>query len=196
MKTIYTKIYNLLTKLFKIIAGTLPTYILLKSYANYIVNIGELADKQPFLFIQIVSEKISQVALLTSIISMLFVIILFTLEVKDRRKNDSILNTFLSINQTIRTRRYMKRKINKDSQNYDYDRLFNKATNRITVDIRSNECIVFVPNPDNVITEKDLKQEHKSLEEYIAKNNESFYFSGIHNEHEYGGFWIEGSKKR
>lgn len=119
--------------------------------------------------------------------------ILLCLELGLRVLNDSILNLFISIYQTIQLRIFLKlHDKSKEIQNPIYE-IFNYVSQKSSVNIRKNSVQVCVKMPRNQQAQKILKTMELDILAEISFMNPQYYFSDpIRKKHT---IWIIGSKR-
>ncbi len=187
-KSFFQKSYNIVRNL--LFLGTinftfsLIIYLVTKLIDN--INIPELYNQ-----IIIVQNKLTicehttkNIATLSILIASLFIM----LELAFRFTNDSILNYFKSVYQTINLRRFLsqdensKSVISIDNQTTitKYNPIlkkFNRAISKSTVDIRTETVKVYIKYPKTQQAQKLLRDMEVHIKEEISSRNPNYYFS-------------------
>ncbi|WP_205399714.1 hypothetical protein [Streptococcus lutetiensis] len=187
-KTFFQKTYNIIRNLLFLgvinFAFSLAIHWIKKLIDN--INIQEL-----YYQIIIVQSKLTicehitkNIAALSILIASLFIM----LELAFRFTNDSILNYFKSVYQTINLRRFLsqdensKSVISIDNQTTitKYNPIlkkFNRAISKSTVDIRTETVKVYIKYPKTQQAQKLLRDMEVHIKEEISSRNPNYYFS-------------------
>lgn len=187
-KTFFQKTYNIIRNLLFLgvinFAFSLAIHWIKKLIDN--INIQELYYQ--IIIVQsklTICEHITQnIAALSILIASLFIM----LELAFRFTNDSILNYFKSVYQTINLRRFLsqdensKSVISIDNQTTvtKYNPIlkkFNRAISKSTVDIRTETVKVYIKYPKTQQAQKLLRDMEVHIREEISSRNPNYYFS-------------------
>ena len=124
---------------------------------------------------------------------MLFRSLLIAIEVILRIINDSIINYFKSVYQTIRLRQFLRQDENTESIiSIDNQttvtkfnpilKNFNQSVQKATVDVRKTSVVVFIKYPRTQQAQKLLRDMESHIKEEIASRNPNYYFSSPNRE--------------
>lgn len=125
---------------------------------------------------------------LLSIILITLVIFLIGIELLQRFRNDSVLNYFKSIFQTIRFRHFLKQDerneaiSDKDNQTTktSFDPVvqsFNNSISKCTIDVRNSSVSVVMQYPKTQQAQKILREMTEQIKEEISSYNPCYIFS-------------------
>lgn len=125
---------------------------------------------------------------LLSIILITLVIFLIGIELLQRFRNDSVLNYFKSIFQTIRFRHFLKQDerneaiSDKDNQTTKtgFDPVvqsFNNSISKCTIDVRNSRVSVVMQYPKTQQAQKILREMTEQIKEEISSYNPGYIFS-------------------
>lgn len=125
---------------------------------------------------------------LLSIILITLVIFLIGIELLQRFRNDSVLNYFKSIFQTIRFRHFLKQDerneaiSDKDNQTTKtgFDPVvqsFNNSISKCTIDVRNSSVSVVMQYPKTQQAQKILREMTEQIKEEISSYNPGYIFS-------------------
>ncbi len=187
-KTFFQKTYNVIRNLLFLgvinFAFSLAIHWIKKLIDN--INIQELYYQ--IIIVQsklTICEHVTQnIAALSILIASLFIM----LELAFRFTNDSILNYFKSVYQTINLRRFLSQDENSksiisiDNQTTvtKYNPIlkkFNRAISKSTVDIRTETVKVYIIYPKTQQAQKLLRDMEVHIKEEISSRNPNYYFS-------------------
>lgn len=187
-KTFFQKTYNVIRNLLFLgvinFAFSLAIHWIKKLIDN--INIQEL-----YYQIIIVQSKLTICEHVTQNITALSILIaslFIMLELAFRFTNDSILNYFKSVYQTINLRRFLSQDENSksiisiDNQTTvtKYNPIlkkFNRAISKSTVDIRTETVKVYIIYPKTQQAQKLLRDMEVHIKEEISSRNPNYYFS-------------------
>ncbi|UVF02718.1 hypothetical protein [Streptococcus equinus] len=187
-KTFFQKTYNIIRNLLFLgvinFAFSLAFHWIKKLIDN--INIQELYYQ--IIIVQsklTICEHVTQnIAALSILIASLFIM----LELAFRFINDSVLNYFKSVYQTIRLRQFLKQDENSksvisiDNQTTitKYNPIlkkFNRAISKSTVDIHKETVKVYIKYPKTQQAQKLLRDMEVHIKEEISSRNPNYYFS-------------------
>lgn len=187
-KTFFQKTYNVIRNLLFLgvinFAFSLAIHWIKKLIDN--INIQELYYQVIIVQSKLtICEHVTQnIAALSILIASLFIM----LELAFRFTNDSILNYFKSVYQTINLRRFLSQDENSksiisiDNQTTvtKYNPIlkkFNRAISKSTVDIRTETVKVYIKYPKTQQAQKLLRDMEVHIKEEISSRNPNYYFS-------------------
>ena len=141
---------------------------------------------------------------LLSIILITLVIFLIGIELLQRFRNDSVLNYFKSIFQTIRFRHFLKQDerneaiSDKDNQTTKtgFDPVvqsFNNSISKCTIDVRNSSVSVVMQYPKTQQAQKILREMTEQIKEEISSYNPNYYFSSSYRKG--NKLWFIGTKR-
>lgn len=140
---------------------------------------------------------------LLSIILITLLIFLIGIELLQRFRNDSVLNYFKSIFQTIRFRHFLKQDerneaiSDKDNQTTKtgFDPVvqsFNNSISKCTIDVRNSSVSVVIQYPKTQQAQKILREMTEQIKEEISNYNPRYIFSSPTREGD--KFWFKATK--
>ena len=143
-----------------------------------------------------IQDKLSLLGNYTSQISIILFLVavsLLIIELSQRIINDSILNYFKSVYQTIRLRQFLRQDeksesaITIDNQTTITKfnpilKNFNQTLGKATVDVRKNSVSVFLKYPRTQQAQKLLRDMEAHIKEEISSRNPNYYFSSPNRE--------------
>lgn len=203
-KSFFQKSYNIVRNL--LFLGTISftfsliIYLVTKLIDN--INIPELYNQ-----IIIVQSKLTICEHITKNITALSILIaslFIMLELAFRFTNDSILNYFKSVYQTIRLRQFLKQDENSksvisiDNQTTvtKYNPIlkkFNRTIPKTTVDVRKKAVKVLIKYPKTQQAQKLLRDMETHIREEISSRNPNYYFSSSNREK--NKLWFVGTRR-
>lgn len=160
-------------------ATTIPLLLQLKKLIDYLSSCLNIAE----------------------LITAILIAVLLAFEVIARVKDDSLLNIFKSIWQTLRLRHFMAQTERTEktvemqkvqSVNLIYAN-FNKAVHRCVIDVSEDKIIIFIKVPSSQQAQKILREMESQIREEVSSRNPNFYFSApdrIKN-----SMWFTGTKR-
>lgn len=187
-KTFFQKTYNIIRNLLFLgvinSALSLAIHLIKKLIDN--IDIPELYNQ-----IIIVQSKLTICEHITKNIATLSILtasLFIMLELAFRFINDSVLNYFKSVYQTIRLRQFLKQDENSksvisiDNQTTvtKYNPIlkkFNRTISKSTVDIRTETVKVYIKYPKTQQAQKLLRDMEVHIREEISSRNPNYYFS-------------------
>ena len=203
-KTFFQKTYNIIRNLLFLgvinFAFSLVIHLIKKLIDN--INASELYNQ--IIIVQsklTICEHITQnIAALSILITLLFIM----LELAFRFTNDSILNYFKSVYQTIRLRQFLKQDENSksvisiDNQTTvtKYNpvlKKFNRTISKSTVDVRKEAVKVCIKYPKTQQAQKLLRDMETHIREEISSRNPNYYFSSSNREKNM--LWFVGTRR-
>ncbi|WP_033153561.1 hypothetical protein [Streptococcus equinus] len=203
-KTFFQKTYNIVRNLLFLgvinFAFSLVIHLIKKLIDN--INASELYNQ--IIIVQsklTICEHITQnIAALSILIALLFIM----LELAFRFTNDSILNYFKSVYQTIRLRQFLKQDENSksvisiDNQTTvtKYNpvlKKFNRTISKSTVDVRKEAVKVCIKYPKTQQAQKLLRDMGTHIREEISSRNPNYYFSSSNREK--NKLWFVGTRR-
>ncbi|MCF2666546.1 hypothetical protein, partial [Streptococcus alactolyticus] len=136
--------------------------------------------------------------------SILIALLFIMLELAFRFTNDSILNYFKSVYQTIRLRQFLKQDENSksvisiDNQTTvtKYNPIlkkFNRTISKSTVDVRKEAVKVCIKYPKTQQAQKLLRDMGTHIREEISSRNPNYYFSSSNREK--NKLWFVGTRR-
>lgn len=203
-KTFFQKTYNIVRNLLLLgvinFAFSLVIHLIKKLIDN--INASELYNQ--IIIVQsklTICEHITQnIAALSILITLLFIM----LELAFRFTNDSILNYFKSVYQTIRLRQFLKQDENSksvisiDNQTTvtKYNpvlKKFNRTISKSTVDVRKEAVKICIKYPKTQQAQKLLRDMETHIREEISSRNPNYYFSSSNREKNM--LWFVGTRR-
>lgn len=203
-KTFFQKTYNIIRNLLFLgvinFAFSLAIHWIKKLIDN--INIQELYYQ--IIIVQsklTICEHVTQnIAALSMLIASLFIM----LELAFRFINDSVLNYFKSVYQTIRLRQFLKQDENSksvisiDNQTTvtKYNPIlkkFNRTISKSTVDVRKEAVKVCIKYPQTQQAQKLLRNMETHIREEISSRNPNYYFSSSNREK--NKLWFVGTRR-
>ncbi|SFF97762.1 hypothetical protein [Streptococcus equinus] len=203
-KTFFQKTYNIVRNLLFLgvinFAFSLVIHLIKKLIDN--INASELYNQ--IIIVQsklTICEHITQnIAALSILITLLFIM----LELTFRFTNDSILNYFKSVYQTIRLRQFLKQDENSksvisiDNQTTvtKYNpvlKKFNRTISKSTVDVRKEAVKICIKYPKTQQAQKLLRDMETHIREEISSRNPNYYFSSSNREKNM--LWFVGTRR-
>lgn len=203
-KTFFQKTYNIIRNLLFLgvinFAFSLAIHWIKKLIDN--INIQELYYQ--IIIVQsklTICEHVTQnIAALSILIASLFIM----LELAFRFINDSVLNYFKSVYQTIRLRQFLKQDENSksvisiDNQTTvtKYNPIlkkFNRTISKSTVDVRKEAVKVCIKYPKTQQAQKLLRNMETHIREEISSRNPNYYFSSSNREK--NKLWFVGTRR-
>lgn len=160
-------------------ATTIPLLLQLKKLIDYLSSCLNIAE----------------------LITAILIAVLLAFEIIARVKDDSLLNIFKSIWQTLRLRHFMAQTERTEktvemqkvqSVNLIYAN-FNKAVHRCVIDVSEDKIIIFIKVPSSQQAQKILREMESQIREEVSSRNPNFYFSApdrIKN-----SMWFTGTKR-
>lgn len=192
-------------KFFNLCALLLPTAILsivCTIFLSFIVN--SLQGVTYLKFVYRFTSMFFWASLSTSLISSIIFILLFSIEIKNRQKEDNLSNTWKSIKQTLAIRIFLhqsehsKAMTTTEQTTTTYynpiNKQFNKAVHKSIIDIRRDAIILMIRLPKTQQATKILKEMETLISEEISNRNPDYYFS----QPERNGKWLYfvGTKRK
>lgn len=192
-KTFFQKSYNLISSL--LFVG-LISFILSFAFNLLVKLFGDFDIPSLNSFIIIIQNKFSLLGNYTSQIATILVLVavsLIIVELTQRMINDSILNYFKSVYQTIRLRQFL-RQDDKSESAITIDnqttitkfnpilKNFNQTVGKATVDVRKSTVVVFLKYPRTQQAQKLLRDMEAHIKEEISSRNPNYYFSSPNRE--------------
>lgn len=203
-KTFFQKTYNIIRNLLFLgvinFAFSLAIHWIKKLIDN--INIQELYYQ--IIIVQsklTICEHVTQnIAALSMLIASLFIM----LELAFRFINDSVLNYFKSVYQTIRLRQFLKQDENSksvisiDNQTTvtKYNPIlkkFNRTISKSTVNVRKEAVKVCIKYPKTQQAQKLLRNMETHIREEISSRNPNYYFSSSNREK--NKLWFVGTRR-
>lgn len=196
--TYFKKFFNLCALLF-------PTAILsivCTIFLSFIVN--SLQGVTYLKFVYHFTSMFFWASLSTSLISSIIFILLFSIEIKNRQKEDNLSNTWKSIKQTLAIRIFLhqsehsKAITTTEQTTTTYynpiNKQFNKAVHKSIIDVRRDTIILMIRLPKTQQATKILKEMETLISEEISNRNPDYYFS----QPERNGKWLYfvGTKRK
>ncbi|CYW11867.1 hypothetical protein [Streptococcus suis] len=192
-KTFFQKSYNLISSL---LFFGLFSFILNFSLNLLIKLFGDFDIPSLVSTIFIIQYKLSLLENYTSQIAtilMLFAVSLIIIELTQRMINDSILNYFKSVYQTIRLRQFLRQDEKSESiitidnqttvtKSNPILKNFNQSVGKATVDVRKESVVVFLKYPRTQQAQKLLRDMEAHIKEEISSRNPNYYFSSPNRE--------------
>lgn len=203
-KSFFQKTYNIIRNLLFLGAISFSFNLVIHLIKKFIDNINIPALYYQIIFVQskltIFEYVTKNIAALSILIASLFII----LELALRFMNDSILNYFKSVYQTINLRRFLsqdensKSVISIDNQTTitKYNPIlkkFNRAISKSTVDIRTETVKVCIKYPKTQQAQKLLRDMETHIREEISSRNPNYYFSSSNREK--NKLWFVGTRR-
>ena len=202
-KSFFQKTYNV--NVWLIYFGILSIILnfALQQLSKLIGNFHISQLKNIFSYIQDKIGLIEYFSKLLSIILITLVVFLIAIELLQRFRNDSILNYFKSIFQTIRFRHFLKQdeKIeaasDKDNQTTKtgFDPVvqsFNNSISKRTIDVRNSSVSVVMQYPKTQQAQKILREMTEQIKEEISSYNPCYIFSAPTREGD--KFWFKATR--
>ena len=192
-KTFFQKSYNLISSL--LFVG-LISFILSFAFNLLVKLFGDFDIPSLNSFIIIIQNKLILLGSYTSRIATILVLVavsLIIVELTQRMINDSILNYFKSVYQTIRLRQFL-RQDDKSESAITIDnqttitkfnpilKNFNQTVGKATVDVRKSTVVVFLKYPRTQQAQKLLRDMEAHIKEEISSRNPNYYFSSPNRE--------------
>ncbi|MBF1718320.1 MAG: hypothetical protein HXO90_03910 [Streptococcus salivarius] len=192
-KTFFQKSYNLISSL--LFVG-LISFILSFAFNLLVKLFGDFDIPSLNSFIIIIQNKLILLGSYTSQIATILVLVavsLIIVELTQRMINDSILNYFKSVYQTIRLRQFL-RQDDKSESAITIDnqttitkfnpilKNFNQTVGKATVDVRKSTVVVFLKYPRTQQAQKLLRDMEAHIKEEISSRNPNYYFSSPNRE--------------
>lgn len=192
-KTFFQKSYNLISSLLFI---GLISFILSFAFNLLVKLFGDFDIPSLNSFIIIIQNKLILLGSYTSRIATILVLVAISLiivELTQRMINDSILNYFKSVYQTIRLRQFL-RQDDKSESAITIDnqttitkfnpilKNFNQTVGKATVDVRKSTVVVFLKYPRTQQAQKLLRDMEAHIKEEISSRNPNYYFSSPNRE--------------
>ena len=191
-KTFFQKSYNLISSL--LFVG-LISFILSFAFNLLVKLFGDFDIPSLNSFIIIIQNKLILLGSYTSQIATILVLVavsLIIVELTQRMINDSILNYFKSVYQTIRLRQFL-RQDDKSESAITIDKTtitkfnpilknFNQTVGKATVDVRKSTVVVFLKYPRTQQAQKLLRDMEAHIKEEISSRNPNYYFSSPNRE--------------
>ncbi|CYV10869.1 hypothetical protein [Streptococcus suis] len=192
-KTFFQKSYNLI---FSLLFFGLFSFILNFSLNLLVKLFGDFDIPSLVSTIFIIQYKLSLLENYTSQIAtilMLFAVSLIIIELTQRMINDSILNYFKSVYQTIRLRQFLRQDEKSESiitidnqttvtKSNPILKNFNQSVGKATVDVRKESVVVFLKYPRTQQAQKLLRDMEAHIKEEISSRNPNYYFSSPNRE--------------
>ncbi|WP_105124287.1 hypothetical protein [Streptococcus suis] len=192
-KTFFQKSYNLISSL---LFFGLFSFILNFSLNLLVKLFGDFDIPSLVSTIFIIQYKLSLLENYTSQIAtilMLFAVSLIIIELTQRMINDSILNYFKSVYQTIRLRQFLRQDEKSESiitidnqttvtKSNPILKNFNQSVGKATVDVRKESVVVFLKYPRTQQAQKLLRDMEAHIKEEISSRNPNYYFSSPNRE--------------
>ena len=203
-KSFFQKSYNIVRNL--LFLGTISftfsliIYLVTKIFDN--INIPKLYNQ--IIIVQnklTICEYVTQnIAALSILIASLFIM----LELVFRFTNDSILNYFKSVYQSIHLRQFLKQDENSksvisiDNQTTvtKYNpvlKKFNRTISKSTVDVRKEAVKVCIKYPKTQQAQKLIRDMETHIREEISSRNPNYYFSSSNREKNM--LWFVGTRR-
>ena len=140
---------------------------------------------------------------LLSIILITLVVFLIAIELFQRFRNDSILNYFKSIFQTIRFRYFLKQDETTETVNDTENQItktridpviqsFNSSISKCTIDVRNSTVSVVIQYPKTQQAQKILREITEQIKEEISSYNPRYIFSSPTREGD--KLWFKATK--
>ena len=192
-KTFFQQSYNLISSL--LFVG-LISFILSFAFNLLVKLFGDFDIPSLNSFIIIIQNKLILLGSYTSQIATILVLVavsLIIVELTQRMINDSILNYFKSVYQTIRLRQFL-RQDDKSESAITIDnqttitkfnpilKNFNQTVGKATVDVRKSTVVVFLKYPRTQQAQKLLRDMEAHIKEEISSRNPNYYFSSPNRE--------------
>lgn len=196
--TYFKKFFNLCALLF-------PTAILsivCTIFLSFIVN--SLQGVTYLKFVYRLTSIFFWASLSTSLISSIIFILLFSIEIKSRKRKDRLSNLWKSIKQTLAIRIFLhqsehsKAITTTEQTTTTYynpiNKQFNKAVHKSIIDVRRDTIILMIRIPKTQQATKILKEMETLISEEISNRNPDYYFS----QPERNGKWLSfvGTKRK
>lgn len=179
--TYFQKFFNLCALFFL----TAILSIVCTIFLSFIVN-----SLQKVIYLEFIYRFISMIfwaSLSTSLISSIIFILLFSIEIKNRQKEDNLSNTWESIKQTLAIRiflhqsEYSKAVTTTEQTTMTYynpiNKQFNKAVNKSIIDVRRDTIILMIRLPKTQQAKKILDDMNTMIIEEVARYNPDYIFS-------------------
>lgn len=179
--TYFQKFFNLCALFFL----TAILSIVCTIFLSFIVN-----SLQEVIYLEFIYRFISMIfwaSLSTSLISSIIFILLFSVEIKNRQKEDNLSNTWKSIKQTLAIRiflhqsEYSKAVTTTEQTTMTYynpiNKQFNKAVNKSIIDVRRDTIILMIRLPKTQQAKKILDDMNTMIIEEVARYNPDYIFS-------------------
>lgn len=179
--TYFQKFFNLCALFFL----TAILSIVCTIFLSFIVN-----SLQEVIYLEFIYRFISMIfwaSLSTSLISSIIFILLFSIEIKNRQKEDNLSNTWESIKQTLAIRiflhqsEYSKAVTTTEQTTMTYynpiNKQFNKAVNKSIIDVRRDTIILMIRLPKTQQAKKILDDMNTMIIEEVARYNPDYIFS-------------------
>ena len=191
-KTFFQKSYNLISSL--LFVG-LISFILSFAFNLLVKLFGDFDIPSLNSFIIIIQNKLILLGSYTSQIATILVLVavsLIIVELTQRMINDSILNYFKSVYQTIRLRQFLRQDDKSESaitinqttitKFNPILKNFNQTVGKATVDVRKSTVVVFLKYPRTQQAQKLLRDMEAHIKEEISSRNPNYYFSSPNRE--------------
>lgn len=198
-KTYFMKTFNLNLNLFLFSTFGLFLSLLSGVFAQKIEALNKIT---PLSKIPIYFENFHELTFIISLLLLLCLIILVTVEIVTRLAQDSLSNYFDSIIATFKVRRFgfQSERVEQATPNIQgkstlnpiyHD--FNKSVRKSVVDISDSQVLVFIKVPRSQQAQKILKEMEQLLKEEISSQNPDYYFSSP--ERIKNGLWFTGNRR-
>ena len=193
------KTFNLNLNLFLFSTFGLFLSLLSGVFAQKIEALNKIT---PLSKIPIYFENFHELTFIISLLLLLCLIILVTVEIVTRLAQDSLSNYFDSIIATFKVRRFgfQSERVEQATPNIQgkstlnpiyHD--FNKSVRKSVVDISDSQVLVFIKVPRSQQAQKILKEMEQLLKEEISSQNPDYYFSSP--ERIKNGLWFTGNRR-
>lgn len=200
-KTYFIRSLNLHIRLALYLAPMLLSSLMVKlfvvTFKNRLAIKANDLTNQCFNFLDKVANTLDHIGLI--LLTMLMISI--GIELLLRLIKDSVLNSFKSVWQTFRFRRFLIQSDNFDKVNGDSDinssnsilKSFNKAVAKCVIDVKNDKIIVFIKVPRKQQAQKLLKGIEGDIKEELTSRNPNYYFSASNRK--YGQLWFVGTRR-
>lgn len=179
MKFNYNLFYKIASKLFVIDILNLLVLILTKTCLYIFPQLNSIL--KIFLILKPIVTKAYSISLIILLITVPFLIILFTFEVirRSNDKNDNPINIIRSTKSTHQLRGYLFNDINDKEKNNSRLKKTNKSISKLIVNIKNNEIIITIPDPTNITFDELFKSKKNLFEDKIRRKFPDFIFSNF-----------------
>lgn len=186
MKSINLMFFNLFTAFLLL---SMATLLKLTLSANLIVT----SSLNGTFYNSIISllHEVNFILFATGLILMMLVSLLISVELYFRLKKDSIQNWIYSIFATIRVRRFLTIRKSMDKMSSDDTKAFNKAVNKIVIDVNSDLVKVLIDLPLHANVQEIMISRLTILKEEITNSFPEYMFSSF--ERQYHSVWLIGT---
>lgn len=142
-------------------------------------------------FIISLFHEVHSILFTTGLILIGLVLLLISVELYFRLKKDSIQNWIHSIFATIRVRRFLTIRYSSNKVSIDDTKAFNKAVNKIVIDVNSDLVKVLIDLPLHANVQEIMISRQTILKEEIANSFPEYMFSSF--ERHYRSVWLIGT---